>query len=271
MICGFINPYGIESIKYLFNSYGFSKINNLVGEMRAVTMAENNGKIIFMVIFLMLYSFYRNKGYNKIRFFLLFIGLSYLALCHYKGIIFLGIIMPLILGYNFQKNKKDCDIKLRLMDKEIYLSCIVGCLIYIIFFIPLKDGVEIKEFADYLDENTSHDIKLFTGYNDGAYMEYRGYKCYIDPRAEVFLKNNNHVEDIINEYYDLETSKLDPREFLQKYNFDYLLVDENSRLLLYELRNNQHYEKIMSKKNIKLDSMTYLYKNNGGEKNEKSN
>ena len=103
-------------------------------------------------------------------------------------------------------NKKDCDIKLRLMDKVIYLSCIVGCLIYIIFFIPLKDGVEIKEFADYLDENASHDIKLFTGYNDGAYMEYRGYKCYIDPRAEVFLKNNNHVEDIINEYYDLETS-----------------------------------------------------------------
>ena len=270
LLIGFINPYGIDAIKYLINSYGISKINNLVLEMHAVEITDVGGRVVFMIIFLLLYSFYYNKNENRIRYFLLCIGLSYLALSHYKGIIFLGIVIPLILGYNFRNRERKLDIKLRMKDKIIYTICMIVLLELVIIQVPLKDGVKIKEFADYLDQNASHDIKLYTNYDDGSYMEYRGYKCYIDPRAEVFLKANNHVEDIFDEYYDLEIGVLDPKEFLNKYMFDYLLVSSDSYMLFNELKNNSEYVEVFSKKLNDSDNITkYLYKRVIAEKDKR--
>ena len=271
LIAGLINPYGIEAIKYLFNSYGVSKINDLIIEMQAVNITNFSGKVIFIVLFLGIYSFYRNKGNNKVRYFLLSIGIAYLTLSHYRGVLFLGVIMPLIFGYNFKKDKKDFDIKLRLLDKIVYIVGIIGISLVVIFFIPLHDGVQIKDFATYLDKNATYDIKLYTDYNDGSYMEYRGFKCYIDPRAEVFLKANNHVYDIFDEYYNLEKGIEEAKVFLEKYQFDYLLVSEDSYSLYHELKNNKEYEDVLSINDEKRDIMRHLYKNKGGEKNEKSN
>ena len=41
---------------------------------------------------------------------------------------------------------------------------------------------------------SKNDLKIYAGYNDGGYVEFRGYKSYLDPRAEVLLKNNNGKE-----------------------------------------------------------------------------
>lgn len=259
LLCGFINPYGLDSIKYLFNSYGISKINDAVLEMNAVSMESIIGKIVFIIIFIIFYSFYYNKKNNKIRYFLLSMGLIYLSLNHYKAILFLGIIMPLILGYNFKKKTIDKDIEINLFDKIVYLIGIVGLSIIIIVKTPLSDGVIIKEFANYLDKNASYDIKLYTDYNNGSYMEYRGYKCYIDPRAEVFVKANNHTFDIFDEYYDLLIGEIDVEAFLNKYQFDYLLVDKRSKYLLNELKKNYKYREVLSKE-INKDDIIYLYK-----------
>ena len=258
ILCGFINPYGIESIKYLFNSFGVNEINTLVIEMKAIDISNMTGKVIFLIIFGLLYSFYYNKNKNKIRYVLFALGMIYLTLSHLKGAIFLGIIFPVIMGYNFHKDSIDKDIKPRLIDKIIYIIIILGLCLLIIFKTPISDGVKITEFADYLDNNASYNIKLFTDYNMGSYMEYRGYKCYIDPRAEVFLKNNNHVYDIFKEFYDLENGVINPKEFLNKYKFDYLLLDKMSSTLLYELKNNKDYNEVLSKK--LNDDIIYLYK-----------
>lgn len=265
LVVALINPYGFEAIKYLINSYGISKINNTVGEMKPVTISSLGGLGLYIVIFLILVTFYQNKNNNKIRLFLLFIGLAYLTLSHYKGIIFFSVSIPLILGYNCRKNNDDYNMKLCLTEKIVYAICIIGIISIIMFAIPMKNEITIAEFADYLDQNASHDIKLYTNYNDGAYMEYRGYKCYIDARAEVFLKKNNHVEDIFDEYYDVEIGKQNPKAFLEKYHFDYLLVGENSYMLYYELSNNSQYEVVLSKIDNQYDEIKYLFKNNGGE------
>ena len=73
---------------------------------------------------------------------------------------------------------------------------------------------------------------VYASFNNGGYVEFRGYKAYIDPRAEVFLKINNKKEDIHSEYYDFQFGKIDVATFLNKYNFDFLLVDITDRLYL---------------------------------------
>ena len=78
----------------------------------------------------------------------------------------------------------------------------------------------------------------------GGYAEYRGFRCYIDSRAEVFLKANNHKEDILQEWVDYYNKRTTVQQFLDKYKFDYLIIysdndplfnsSDNSYKLLFE-------------------------------------
>ena len=69
-------------------------------------------------------------------------------------------------------------------------------------------------------------MKIYADYNQGGFLEYRGYKPYIDPRMETFLKVNNGKEDIFIEFYDLVSKDIEVDEFIGKYDFDYLVVME---------------------------------------------
>lgn len=262
LLLGFANPYGLEAIKYLFNSFGMKKINWLIKEMNPVDISGTFGLIVYIIMFIMLYSFYHNKGNNRTRYFLLCIGIIFLSLNHYKALLYLAVLFPLIFGYNFKNKRKEIKIRVLLYEKIVYICLIAGVFLLITTNVKLKDDVDIVEFADYLDSNANKEIKLFTDYNNGGYMEYRGYKCYIDPRAEVFLKSNNHKEEIFDEFFDLENCNLDIKSFLDKYNFDYLLVDDSSKCLFNELKDSKKYKEVLSKiTDISGNDKTYLFEN----------
>jgi len=246
LLLGIINPYGIDAIKYLFGSYGIDEINSMVGEMHPVVISS--GLAIFVVIFIGLLSYYYNKGNNKLRYLLLFLGTCYLGLSHYKGLIFFLICTILSYSHNFKNLFQE-----KSTPKTWYQEKIMNVFLIIIFLIALtlygytlsniklekKSQTHLYEVANYLENNVDKDIKLYTGYNDGPYLEYRGYKCYLDTRAEVFLKSNNKKEDILMEYYKLQTGKLNYKEFLNKYNFDYLVVSEQD-ILYYNLEEDKY-------------------------------
>ena len=92
-------------------------------------------------------------------------------------------------------------------------------------------------------------------------MEFRGYKPYLDPRAEVVLEANNGKEDILAEYIDLREGRKDKKEFLEKYQFDYLVVrGEYDPLYMDEI---EGFEKIFEVGGEKLE--TRLYRRTGRE------
>lgn len=93
------------------------------------------------------------------------------------------------------------------------------------------------------DENLSRkDLKIYVDYNQGGFFEYRGYRPYIDPRMEVFIKSNNGKEDIFKEYYDMECGRIKIADFVKKYDFDYMVVMEYEDFL-YDLE-DKNYELI---------------------------
>jgi len=240
ILVGLINPYGIDSIKYLFNSYGVDVINNIISEMRSIDIT--NHLVMYSYIFVVLLSFYYNKGKNKIRYLLLTLGTCYLALSHYKGIMFFLVCSVLSLSHNFKDLFNEA-MKQEKFYKSKKLNIFVVAILIIFFSIYIYDLYTINltennqpylyNLVNYLDKNTTKNMKIYTGYNDGGYLEYRGYRCYLDPRAEVFLKSNNKKEDILIEYTRLKSGKLNYKEFLDKYNFDYLIVDEYDILYTY--------------------------------------
>lgn len=275
LLLGLTNPYGIDSITYLFNSYGVDYINNSVSEMRPLVL-ENSfmSIIIYTFIFIIIISYYitRTKKLN-IRYLLLFLGTLYLALSHKRGLMFLGIASIFSLSYNL---KDYCQEESNQV-KRTLLSEYILPLILLTFFIVItvtnvefqyEDSMVLSKVATYLDNNTEKSVKIYTSYDDGSYLEYRGYKCYLDPRAEVFLKSINKKEDILLEYYKLQSGIINYKEFLNKYNFDYLLLEDD--ILETYIEEEKNYQKVyeISEKSYRRKKTYVLYKNIGKENEE---
>ena len=88
--------------------------------------------------------------------------------------------------------------------------------------------------VEYILAHESVDnVRLWTNYNEGAYAEFMGIRCFIDPRAEVFLSSNNKQRDVFYEYASLEKGSTDYRTFLSWYDFNYILVSDNDIMYTY--------------------------------------
>ena len=130
---------------------------------------------------------------------------------------------------------------------------------------PEAPSNEMAFIVDIIDsatpESERRHLKIYTGYNDGGYLEFRGYHPYLDPRAEVFIKKNNHKEDILKEWEDLQLGGMENRDFLDKYNFDYLIISSYELERFYNLHEDG-YELIYDggEKDDEGDEAYRLYK-----------
>lgn len=84
--------------------------------------------------------------------------------------------------------------------------------------------------VEYLDKYAPKDAKIYTGFNNGGYFEWNGYKCFVDARPELYFKSINKKADIFKDYTCLhsgtDASKL--KKLLDKYDFDYLCVTNDT-------------------------------------------
>lgn len=236
LIAGLINPYGIKAITYIFRSYGNYYVNKYITEMMPLSISDTLGKVCLIIIFIIvcIYIFYRKKEI-KPRYFYLLIGTTYLCFQAYKGLAYLiiGGILPLADYLKDAFNNKE-DIREVKLYKYILNSSLIALIVLLImistdsmtFNYPYKEGIDYLLKTEEVSE-----ITLYTGYSEGAYPEWMGIKCYIDPRAEVFFKENNQKEDILDEYFALQKDNtIEVKDFLEKYKFSHLLVVEDDYL-----------------------------------------
>ena len=81
------------------------------------------------------------------------------------------------------------------------------------------------------------------------------YKPYIDSRAEVFIKKNNKKEDVLDEYYKLLNGDLDMNLFINKYKFDYIIVNSYEKFYDF-IKESSDYELVYEGEN----KITFLFK-----------
>lgn len=270
-LMGFINPYGIDNITYIFTSYNNVYINAIVNEMRPPIVTNMSGLCVYLSIFLVLFCYLINKkNVIKIRYFLLFLGTTILALSSIKGFSFFITSAIFSLSDYLKEYFTVYDKK---FEKNFrfnfhYILCIFFlfiCIIIIFNFNYLNiNKAFIIESVKYLDKDINDDkdkLKVYTSYDNGAIFEYFGFKTYLDARAEVFLKSNNKKKDVIKEYYELQRGYLDIDKFLEEYNFDYLVIYEKDYLYNHYLNTDKNisYEKIYEQ-NIMNKNNYYLYR-----------
>lgn len=254
-LCGFINPYGVDAITYIFKSYGLKEINSFISEMGSPINIGNyylilNTLLLLLTLFIL---FVFKKAKLDIRFYCYLFGLFVLNLLHYKTEVYFLIWYAYIFCYLV----KDLKIKYKIKNKGVLkllneLKIETSIILLVIFMIVLgfsfkyydMDISYINNIVKYMEDNYSKkDVVLFVDYNDGGYTEFMGYKSYIDPRAELFFKKMNGKKDIFLELYNILDDRPDfsYEYFLKEYNFTHIIVPKHLGLYFYLENNKTNY------------------------------
>ena len=250
-LAGFLNPYGWSAMSYVFRSYGYQEIG-MVQEMQPVDINQVSGMLIFGLFALILAIYLLKKERNtRLRFVLLSLGTAVLTLSSLRSYSLFAACGIFPLAYllrdvtlppsKIQTQKGVLRLRAVLM---VLVAVVVGVLVIsrVSEFDEEKETPKAAKAVDYLLKNEDADnMILYTGYNDGGYVEFRGLKPYIDPRAEVFVKKNNQVKDVMKEYYELELGKMYYKDFLNTYGFTHLLLTRDE-VLYVVLPHDPDYE-----------------------------
>lgn len=238
-LVGLLNPYGIKMITYIFTSYGVGTIFNVVDEMSSFNLRTIFNALLYIsiAITLILYIFGKNKNIRA-RYLMLFFGFLGLGINSVRGMSHLILVMffPLALLYKDRKIERPIDAPLGRKAIIVWIGALSVSIFVVTSIITLPKistglNPDIIAAVDAMDSSKiSQNATVYTGYNDGGYLEFRGYKSYLDPRAEVFLKVNNNKEDILQEWVDFKKHKVNDEKIIEKYNFDYLFINNESDL-----------------------------------------
>ena len=254
ILVGFINPYGIESMTYFYKSYGVREINYYIVEMHHIGFVDK--ETTWLSILLIIYSLivyylnFKNRKELSIHQILFLLGTTLMAYINLRNSsLFFISTLPFISKYINIKDgtTKSIPIKIYILFLITIGLSFIGSIINKNYILKSKT----EKIVEYLDNNTNKNIKIFTNFVDGPYFEYNNYKVYIDSRAEVFLKANNKKEDILMEYFNIISNKKDIDNFLDKYEFDYLLVLKGDLLFKY-LKNDKSYELVYNNNEYNL-------------------
>lgn len=241
IVMGLINPYGVENMLYLTKSYGHSSFN-MIMEMKPTSTSATEGILFFTTIAITaLITLFIKKRAVTVRFFLLYFGTLVLGIMQIKGIpyfFFFGLpafaymIKDLELSSITKYTQKIITNRIKVLLKIFFASAFV--FLCVSRYNATNEAAipvalhrhELDNIIAILNESEDPMIFLYANFNDGQYLEYYGFRPYIDGRAEVFLAENNQYYDVYEEYYCLFNGGIYYKSFLDKYGFNYIILDK---------------------------------------------
>ncbi len=249
------NPYGITALGYGARSYGHTVINEMISEMRPLDV--HSALFVLPAAFLLFLLPAYGRRPVPLQYPLLTVGTAYMALAAIRSEIMFLLFGTLGTAYVLRDVKWASVEGFSLGDKWLRLWLTATVTLVAATAVIRSDDEEdrfpeyyygeiYKEAGDFLTAlpEGKENIRLLTNYDCGSYMEYRGIKCYIDTRAEVFLAANNKQKDIFHEFAYYHWCYLPHRKLLWRYDFTHILITEDNLSLYYALAHDPRLELI---------------------------
>lgn len=245
LVCGLINPYGLENITFIFGSFHNKYMTSLIPELYKTAFNTLWGTIFLIILIInsLIYIIFVNKKV-KIRYLCLYLGTMILGLSSLKGFsnYLLCSIFPFAYYFRNKKFNIDYSIISKLCNIFIIVLIIISSLLIVLKRNEVQEYVAGNSYSFLLKHYDKDDIRLYSIMEDGGYGMFLGVKSYLDCRAEYFIKYNNKKYDILKEYFLLQHSKININEFLDKYKFTHLLL--NSGDIMFKLSEIDGYKLI---------------------------
>lgn len=246
-VCSLANPYGIDGALYLVNSYGSASYGNYIAEMGTTPTDTYYGAMMIVMVVVGAMSLGRlGLGrFNAPLTILYFVALV-LSFQHTRNVWLVALFtVPLACSAlsNVHLNPRtvflrDDAPKVLVMAASIVLMIALGITgtTESLVVDPKDSGSTPVAAADWLDANAEEGSKVFTHFNAGGYLEWRGYKVGMDARPELWdSKIAKNGKDRYHEYIDMSKDKMEPSEYMEGKDFDYLIVNTDTALYKYLL------------------------------------
>lgn len=269
----FVNPYGYKMITCLFSSSSIADLDII--ELQPITITSQYCVPTFISIVASAFLYSKKKMTSTTLY--MSIGFILLELIAMRNLMF-NVIIALFLVKDAMKDV-DTNRFYKYLNDSLHpvLERIIitfGILIVIIFqYCQIAIGTKKlpeQQAIEYLQnaEDDLQNIKLYTGFNNGAYFLWEGVgKIYIQAKTEPYVKGVNGKKDITQEYiYLLKYSNNEGvQKFLKTYNFDYLYLTSDDHILQVYLENDEDYECVLQGDDVKVcknykEPEFYLYK-----------
>ena len=237
-----INVHGIKMLAYPYQNMLDSTMLNVIHEWHPINLNLLNHYpyiiLVAFIFFVLLFSKKKIQFIDLILFlFSVFLGFKSIRFCCYTY-----IIMSYIVFYYIEPRREDKGTKLLLI-----LCSIIFFSIFIFNFKSIVYNVNNKFLSNKMiniikQEKTE---RLFNEYDLGGELLYNDIYVFIDGRADLYSKIN------LKDYLIISNTSSGFIELINKYNFDYYLVNKNSNINYY-LNNNKSYELIYFENNYLL-------------------
>ncbi|MDO4182642.1 MAG: hypothetical protein Q4E12_03420 [Coriobacteriia bacterium] len=245
-----VNPYGINGVLYLVNSYGVAGYSNYINEMGNTGFWTDYGGFAMACIVVGSIALGVN-GLKRINLplTLLFAVAIPLSMMHTRNVWLVAFFAVPLAAQAFSRARLYLQRPRDLHSPLLHGVCAVllaGIAVAYAAFSALpnastdyeKDSGNVPVVAcDYLDtyvQETGTDagsLKIYNSFNNGGYLEWRGYKVFIDPRPELWEPGITGVDrHYYKEFVDFAQGRTPSKTLIDEYQFDFLVVYNNSDL-----------------------------------------
>ena len=237
-LCGFLNPNGVNAMLYLVKSYKKTALMNSILELQKPTILGVGGiLLIVQIVFLVLYlrEYGANSDFSKV---FLAAGTIFMSCTAVRNVWMATIGCLPLLAVMLQKiirfrKEHIYELWKTIIINIVLLGCIAIILPEIAGLIKNKE-IPAKDAAEYLASVTDPDNeRVYTSFDNGGMFEWYGFKVYTDARPELFTEEINKKESIDSEIYNVESGVVNYRDFIDKYDFTYIVVNDDTPFAYY--------------------------------------
>ncbi|MBR3152542.1 MAG: hypothetical protein IKF52_02915 [Clostridia bacterium] len=260
-LTGLLTPTGTTPYTYLLKTYQ-GNTTEVINEHGPLTIVTAPGFAFSLIMFFGLLIFTDTK--IKLRDFLFFAGLTYLALKSRRQIsMFVIICYPILIkmiSELFKKHDSKYEESLLKIFTNYFGAVIsMGLVIIIGLFIYkpqvnatyVNEGLYPVHASKWIKENLNLDeIRLFNEYNYGSYLLYEDIPVMIDSRADLYAPEFNTKtgkrEDGVDIFMDVQnvvTLSTNYEKVFEKYDITHVILHKNSKLALM-LKKDSKYKRI---------------------------
>ena len=261
-----VNPYGVKGAVYVALSYGTANYGNYINEMGSTGFWTTYGGATMAMIVLGAIAVGRN-GIRRLDVPLtcLFLVCIPASMMHTRNVWLVALFAVFIFTRAMSNvSLNNSALKKFVSNKAFHVSFIVViALVATGYFASSKwtetvntagqDSANTPALAaDYLDTYVAEtgvdkqSLRICNSFNNGGYLEWRGYKVFMDARPELWEPNITGVEkhyfqEFVNTSKGVENSK----SMVSEYNFDFCIAYANSDLETH-LKSNSNYKKVLT-------------------------